>query len=109
MAHKEHSPTSVDATKISPRPDDGQTPMNERTMDLALDCRDYYGDNDLAADVAGANGVGMISVWLNWAPRRRKTPAGDLEIPRYTVEEPLALLGLLDELEHELANQRREP
>jgi len=65
--------------------------------------------NDLAADVAGANGVGMISVWLNWAPRRRKTPAGDLEIPRYTVEEPLALLGLLDELEHELANQRREP
>jgi ribonucleoside-diphosphate reductase alpha chain len=25
--------------------------MNEATMDLALDCRDYYGDNDLAADV----------------------------------------------------------
>jgi ribonucleoside-diphosphate reductase alpha chain len=25
--------------------------MNEKIMDLALDCRDYYGDNDLAADV----------------------------------------------------------
>ncbi len=51
MAHKEHPPTSVDAAKNSPRPAYGQTPMNERTMDLALDCRDYYGDNDLAADV----------------------------------------------------------
>jgi len=65
--------------------------------------------NDLAADVAGANGVGMISVWLNWAPRRRKMPAGNLEVPQYTIEEPLALLGLLDELEQQLANQRREP
>jgi HAD superfamily hydrolase (TIGR01549 family) len=65
--------------------------------------------NDLAADVAGANGMGMISVWLNWAPRGRKTPAGDLEIPRHTIEEPLALLRLLDELEQELANPRREP
>ena len=25
--------------------------MNEAVMDLALDCRDYYKDNDLAADV----------------------------------------------------------
>lgn len=65
--------------------------------------------NDLAADVAGANGVGMISVWLNWAPRGRKAPAGDLEIPKYTVEEPLALLPLLDELEQQFADQRREP
>jgi len=55
--------------------------------------------NDLAADVAGANDLGMISVWLDWAPRHRKTPAGDLEVPRHTVYEPLALLPLLDELE----------
>jgi ribonucleoside-diphosphate reductase alpha chain len=41
----------VDATKNPLRPGDGQTPMNEKIMDLALDCRDYYGDNDLAADV----------------------------------------------------------
>ncbi len=25
--------------------------LNDQIMDLALDCRDYYGDNDLAADV----------------------------------------------------------
>lgn len=64
--------------------------------------------NDLAADVAGANGVGMISVWLDWSPRRRKTPAGDLEIPQYTISEPLALLPILDELEQRFASQRRQ-
>jgi HAD superfamily hydrolase (TIGR01509 family) len=63
--------------------------------------------NDLAADVAGANNVGMISVWLNWAPRQRKTPASDLEKPQRTIAEPLALLPILDELEQRLANQRR--
>jgi HAD superfamily hydrolase (TIGR01509 family) len=64
--------------------------------------------NDLAADVAGANSAGMISVWLSWAPRGRKTPANGLETPQYTVEEPLALLRLLEDLEQELATQRRE-
>jgi HAD superfamily hydrolase (TIGR01549 family) len=63
--------------------------------------------NDLAADVGGANGVGMISVWLDWAPRHRKTPASDLEIPRHTITEPLALLPLLDELEQQFAKRRR--
>ncbi len=65
--------------------------------------------NDLAADVAGANGVGMISVWLDWAPRHRKTPASDLEIPQHTVAEPLELLPLLDELEQQFTNQRGKP
>lgn len=55
--------------------------------------------NDLTADVAGANTVGMISVWLDWAPRHRKTPISDAEIPHYTIAEPLALLPLLEELE----------
>ena len=59
--------------------------------------------NDLAADVAGANAMGMISVWLNWAPRHRKTPAHVLEMPQHTVEEPLALLPLLDELEQQFS------
>jgi putative hydrolase of the HAD superfamily len=65
--------------------------------------------NDLAADVAGAHAAGMISVWLDWAPRGRKEPAGDLEIPRYTIEEPLALLELLDQIEQQLSNPRKEP
>jgi putative hydrolase of the HAD superfamily len=55
--------------------------------------------NDLTADVAGANRVGMISVWLDWSPRHRKTPASEAEIPHYTIREPLALLTLLEELE----------
>jgi HAD superfamily hydrolase (TIGR01509 family) len=59
--------------------------------------------NDLAADVAGANAMGMISVWLNWAPRHRKTPVSVLEIPQHTVEEPLGLLSLLDHLERQLS------
>jgi FMN phosphatase YigB (HAD superfamily) len=55
--------------------------------------------NDLAADVAGANTVGMISVWLDWVPRHRRAPTSEAEIPHYTIAEPLALLSLLEELE----------
>ena len=54
--------------------------------------------NDLAADVAGANAMGMISVWLDWAPRHRKMPISEAEIPHHTIAEPLALLSLLEEL-----------
>lgn len=66
--------------------------------------RENYGSvvmmgNYLARDVKGANDVGMISVWLDWAPRRPKTPADASEEPRYTVKTPLALLDVLDELE----------
>ena len=58
--------------------------------------------SDLAADVAGANTVGMISVWLDWAPRHSKTPTSEAEIPHHTIVEPLALLSLLEELEQQL-------
>jgi len=42
--------------------------MNEAIMDLALDCRDYYGDNDLAADVLRSkylshNEKGPMHMW----------------------------------------------
>jgi HAD superfamily hydrolase (TIGR01549 family) len=57
--------------------------------------------NDLAADVAGANGVGMISVWLNWAPRRRKVPVSESEVPRFTIDEPLAVVPLVERLDSE--------
>ncbi|MGA9115263.1 MAG: adenosylcobalamin-dependent ribonucleoside-diphosphate reductase, partial [Bacteroidota bacterium] len=53
MAQKE-SPTPSARTENTPPPlpGGGSPPaFNERIMDLALDCRDYYGDNDLAADV----------------------------------------------------------
>ncbi len=42
--------------------------LNEQTVDLALDCRDYYGDNDLAADVLRSkylapNEKGPMHLW----------------------------------------------
>lgn len=64
--------------------------------------------NDLAADVAGANGVGMISVWLSWSPRYRKTPANELEVPQHTIAEPLALLPVLDKLERRFSKGETE-
>jgi putative hydrolase of the HAD superfamily len=57
--------------------------------------------NYLARDIKGANSTGMISVWLDWAPRRPKTPADDSEVPRYTIREPAELLPLIDRLEEE--------
>jgi HAD superfamily hydrolase (TIGR01549 family) len=55
--------------------------------------------NHLARDIKGANALGLISVWLDWAPRRPKVPADESEIPCYTIKNPLALLKLLDALE----------
>ena len=52
MARKDATTGTSTQQKIIP-PHQDQTPvvMNETVMDLALDCRDYYGDNELAADV----------------------------------------------------------
>ena len=55
--------------------------------------------NNLERDVKGANQVGMISVWLDWSPRRSKTPADAAEVPRYTIKLPLELLAVMDSLE----------
>ena len=51
MALKETSPAASVETRKTTEPVKAAGSMNEATMDLALDCRDYYGDNDLAADV----------------------------------------------------------
>ena len=65
--------------------------------------RENYGrtimvGNNLARDIKGANALGMISVWLDWAPRRAKVPADASEIPQFTIKEPLELLTLLAQL-----------
>ena len=56
--------------------------------------------NYLARDVKGANALGLISVWLDWAPRRPKTPVDETERPRFTIQQPLDLLTVLDTLEN---------
>jgi HAD superfamily hydrolase (TIGR01549 family) len=55
--------------------------------------------NNLARDVKGANQLGMLSVWLDWAPRRSKVPADASEQPCYTIKTPLELLNLVSSLE----------
>ncbi len=57
--------------------------------------------NNLERDIKGANALGIVSVWLDWAPRRAKIPADASEQPCYTIKTPLELLTLLEKLEQE--------
>jgi putative hydrolase of the HAD superfamily len=61
--------------------------------------------NHLERDIKGANALGMISVWLDWAPRRPKVPADESEQPRYTIRTPLELLAVIEAIERS-AQQR---
>ncbi len=56
--------------------------------------------NHLGRDIKGANAVGMISIWLDWAPRRHKIPRDPSEVPQYTIKQPMELLTVLDYLEN---------
>jgi putative hydrolase of the HAD superfamily len=60
--------------------------------------------NNLPRDIKGANALGLISVWLDWAPRRSKVPADDSEVPQYTIKTPAELLPLIERLEDERRN-----
>jgi putative hydrolase of the HAD superfamily len=55
--------------------------------------------NNLSRDIKGANQLGMISVWLNWSPRRSKTPADHFEMPSYTITSPDEFISLLKRIE----------
>jgi HAD superfamily hydrolase (TIGR01549 family) len=57
--------------------------------------------NYLERDIKGANNLSMISVWLDWAPRRSKVPLNESEVPRYTIKQPLDLIPLIEALERE--------
>lgn len=58
--------------------------------------------NNLERDIKGANALGMISVWINWSPRRSKIPADAFEQPQFTINTPLELLDVLEQLEKNL-------
>ncbi len=60
--------------------------------------------NNLERDIKGANALGIISVWLNWSPRRSKIPADKSEVPQYTILQPLELLDVIDRIEERLAH-----
>lgn len=55
--------------------------------------------NHLERDIAGANRLGLISVWLDWSPRRSKVPADVWEQPDYTIHTPGALVALVEGME----------
>ncbi len=56
--------------------------------------------NHLGRDIKGANQLGIISVWLDWSPRRAKVPADPSEEPDFTIKQPMDLLQVLDQLEN---------
>lgn len=55
--------------------------------------------NNLSRDILGANALGLTSVWLDWAPRRSKVPASQLEVPHYTIKTPLELIEVINRIE----------
>jgi len=55
--------------------------------------------NNLERDIKGANALGLVSVWLNWSPRRSKVPADPSEQPRFIICYPLELVDLISKIE----------
>ncbi|MBN1248079.1 MAG: HAD-IA family hydrolase [Anaerolineae bacterium] len=55
--------------------------------------------NNLERDIAGANRLGLISVFFHWNDRRRRQPATADEIPDHTVHSAAELRALLRNVE----------
>jgi len=55
--------------------------------------------NNLERDIAGANRLGLISVFFHWNDRRRSRPLSREEEPRYTVSSAQELVSLIKSLE----------
>lgn len=66
--------------------------------DLAERARVVMVGNHLERDIAGANALGLASVWMDWAPRRPKVAAADIERPDHRIAAPLELLDVLDRI-----------
>lgn len=61
--------------------------------------------NHLGRDIGGANRLGLVSVWLDWSPRRSKIPANEWEQPDYTIQTPWELVALVERLEGMMGGQ----
>ncbi len=58
--------------------------------------------NNLARDIKGANELGIKSVHLTWTPRYSKTPADNTEKPMYSIEKPIDLVNLVEQINEKL-------
>jgi len=82
-----------------PHPDIFNYALNQLHIDPADYGKVLMFGNNLERDIKGANLLGLISVWLDWSPRRSKIPADDSEVPQFTIKQPLELLNIIDLLE----------
>lgn len=85
--------SEVGAEKPDPR-------MFRTALDgLGVRVDDYSGavmvGNNLERDIAGANALGLVTVFLAWSDKRRKTSETDLEVPNHTIHDPLELLAIV--------------
>ncbi len=60
--------------------------------------------NRLDRDIAGANRVGLKTIWFHWNERYRTTPENEMERPTFTVETAQQLEKVLSVL---IADERR--
>lgn len=87
-----------------PHPDIFHYALKQLKIDPANHGHVLMVGNNLERDVKGANQLGIISVWLDWSPRRSKIPADDSEVPQFTIKMPLELLSVIDLLEQRFAD-----
>jgi HAD superfamily hydrolase (TIGR01509 family) len=85
----------------------GATKPDPRIFEAALDALgiapEEYGrvvmvGNHLERDIAGANRLGIISIFIHWNERRRTTPEATDELPNHTVRSIEELRVLLSRL-----------
>ena len=58
--------------------------------------------NHLERDIAGANALGITSIWQSWSHRRARLAATPDEVPRYLARTPGEVPALLAHIEREL-------
>ncbi len=87
----------------------GATKPDPRIFEVALDAlaiepeerhRVAMVGNHLERDIAGANRLGLVSIFLHWNERRRTTPETAAEVPDHTVRSIAELQHLLARLHH---------
>lgn len=70
---------------------------------LGIDKEDYKNvimvGNNLKKDIAGANRLGLISVWIHRNERYPSIPESDEEVPRFEIKNLSELLDIVEKIE----------